>query len=166
MSRSIADVYCVRSDWYQANRDFVEKFVAGYLQSTKQLVDMRDNFEKTQKLNANYRSILSTSQKIFGEDVITSLEVDGHGLLLDCTFVGLPGQIAFFEDSGNLSGFDPVMSKALDLATTWGYAKTRSGFDPSGLEYRQIAKLAGLEYVKPKAQEGGFAESVDFFPGE
>ena len=166
MSRSIADVYCVRSDWYQANREFVDKFVAGYLKASKQLVSMRDNFEKTQRLDGQYKSILATSQKIFGEDVITSLEVDGHGLLLDCTFVGLPGQLAFFEDSGNLSGFEPVMSKSLDLATTWGYAKTRSGFNPSGLEYQKIAKIAGLEYVKPKSQEGGFAEGVEFFPGE
>lgn len=166
MSRSIADVYCVRSDWYAANREFVDKFVAGYLKAREQLVGMRDAFEKSQRLNNDYRAILSTAQKIFGSDVITSLEVDGHGLLLDCTFVGLSGQIAFFEQSGNLSGFDPIMSKSLDLATTWGYAKSRAGFEPSGLDYPQIAKLAGVEYVKPKAQEGGFAEGVEFFPGD
>ncbi|MCA9213852.1 MAG: hypothetical protein KDB27_12360 [Planctomycetales bacterium] len=166
MSRSIADVYCVRSDWYQANRDTVEKFVAGYLKASKQLVQMRDDFEKTKRLAANYRNILATSQTIFGRDVINSLEVDGHGLLLDCTFVGLSGQVAFFEDTGNLSGFNPVMSKALDLATTWGYAKVRTGFDPSGLDYKKVATIAGLEYVQPKAQEGGFAEGVEFFPGD
>ena len=42
MSRSIADVYAVRSDWYKANRDIVEKFVAGYLKATQETVAMRE----------------------------------------------------------------------------------------------------------------------------
>ena len=39
MSRSIADVYAVRSDWYRrTNRDVVQKFVAGYLKATERVV--------------------------------------------------------------------------------------------------------------------------------
>ena len=33
MSRSIADVYAVRRDWFDANKDWVKKFVAGYLKA-------------------------------------------------------------------------------------------------------------------------------------
>ena len=43
------------------------------------------------------------AQDILGDDVLPTLEVDAHGLLLDCRFVGLPGQIAFFEQAGNPS---------------------------------------------------------------
>lgn len=158
MSRSIADVYAVRSDWYKANREQVEKFVAGYLQATPKVVAMRDEFEKSQRLSGEYRSLLQTCQQIFGEEVLPTLEVDAHGLLLDCRFVGLPGQVAFFNQSGNLSGFEPKMSAALDLATKWGYASTRRGFDPANFDYRRLAKLAGVEYVEPKRvvqAEGG-----------
>ena len=126
MSRSIADVYAVRSDWYATNKDTVEKFVAGYLNAAEQVVKMRDEFEKAQKMSSQYRSLLSMSQQILGEEVLPTLEVDAHGLLLDCRFIRLPGQIAFFEQSGNLSGFERKMSDALDLATSWGYARTRS----------------------------------------
>ena len=165
MSRSIADVYCVRSDWYKQNRDFVEKFVAGYLKGTQQLVEMRKQFEDTQRMSNDYKQILTQAQQIFGEDVIPSLDIDGHGLLLDCNFARLSGQLLFFQDSGNPSGFNPVMSKALDMATSWGYTKIRSGFDPPGLDYQKISKLSGIELGSIAKSEGGFkAEGVEFIP--
>ena len=127
---------------------------------------MRDQFEKTQKMSSQYRSLLSMSQQIFGEEVLPTLEVDAHGLLLDCRFIRLPGQIAFFEQTGNLSGFERKMSDALDLATSWGYAKTRNGFAPSGLDYKKIAGIAGVEYRVPKAIVEDRGESIDMFPGD
>lgn len=166
MSRSIADVYAVRSDWYADNKATVEKFVASYLTAAEQTVKMRDDFEKTQKMSNQYRSLLQMSQQIFGEEVLPTLEVDAHGLLLDCRFIRLPGQIAFFEQTGNLSGFETKLTAALDLATSWGYAKTRNGFAPSGLDYKKIAGLAGVEYRAPKAVVGGGGEGLDMFPGD
>ncbi len=129
---------------------------------------MRKSFEDTKKLSTEYRSLLALSQKIFGASVLPTLEVDAHGLLLDCSFVGLPGQIAFFEQSGNLSGFEAKMKESLDLATSWGYAKSRNGFEPSGLDYREVAKLAGIPYEAPKATErfSNSAESTGVFFGE
>lgn len=168
MSRSIADVYAVRRDWYDANKDKVNRFVAGYLKATTELVKLRKEFEDTQKMSPAYRTILAKGQKIFGEAVLPTLEVDAHGLLLDCTFVGLPGQISFFQDPGNLSGFEGKMKESLDLATGWGYAKTRHGFDPVAMDYEAIAKLAGIEFSKPTANAPRFAdagESVDQFLG-
>jgi ABC-type nitrate/sulfonate/bicarbonate transport system substrate-binding protein len=168
MSRSIADVVAVRKDWLDANTDTVKKFVAGYLKASEDVVALRKEFESTQRMSPTYRSLLKQSQQIFGEEVIPSIEVDGHGLLLDCTFVGLPGQIAFFRDAGNLSGFDAKLTEALDLATSWGYAQRRLGFEPSSLDYKEIAKIAGVEYVEPKATErfSDAAESMDEFFGD
>lgn len=168
MSRSIADVYAVRRDWYDANQDWVKKFVAGYLKATTELVKMRKEFDDTQKMSTAYRQILAKSQRIFGEEVLPTLEVDAHGLLLDCTFVGLPGQISFFQDRGNLSGFNSKMTESLDLATGWGYAKQRFGFDPVALDYEEIAKLAHIEFVRPSKNEARFdtaGESTDMFLG-
>lgn len=150
MSRSIADVYAVRKDWYDANKDWVKKFVAGYMKATEQVVKMRNGFEESQRLNNDYRQLLTKSQTIFGEDVLPTLEIDAHGLLLDCTFTGnTAGQIAFFNDKGNLSGFEGKLKESLDLATQWGYASSRRGFDPNDFDYRKIADLAGIEYKEP-----------------
>lgn len=168
MSRSIVDVYAVRKDWFDANRDVAMKFVAGYLKGAAEVVALRQEFESSGSLTPAYRKLLTQSQEIFGQEVIPSIEVDGHGLLLDCTFVGIPGQISFFNDPTNLSGFDAKTATALDLATSWGYAKQRFGFEPPGLNYRQIASLAGLEYAEPKRTErfSADAESIDMFIGD
>ena len=166
MNRSIADVYAVRNDWYQKNKPLVEKFVAGYLKATEQTVSMRKEFESTGKLNNDYKKLLTTAQKIFGEEVLPTLEVDAHGLLLDCGFVGLPGQISFFEDSGNLNNFERKSEKALDLATSWGYASSRMGFGAPSFDYKQIASLAGIKYSTPVSGGGRFAaETLDFTEG-
>jgi ABC-type nitrate/sulfonate/bicarbonate transport system substrate-binding protein/outer membrane protein OmpA-like peptidoglycan-associated protein len=165
MSRSIADVYAVRSDWFKANRPQVEKFVAAYLAGTEATIKMRDNFESSGRMNNDYRQLLTMTQKILGADVLPTLEVDAHGLLLDCGFVGLPGQIAFFEDQGNVSGFEPTMKKSLDMAVDWGYAAARSGFDPPQLDYAALAKMANVAYVKPSTSGGRIdAETLDFSP--
>ncbi len=169
MSRSIADVYAVRRDWFDANQDWVKKFVAGYLKSSSQVVAMRKEFEDTQKMSPAYRDLLAKSQKIFGEEVLPTLEVDAHGLLLDCTFVSQAGQVEFFKSGDkNLSGFEVKTAEALKLATEWGYAKSRNGFDPNNFDYKEIAKLAGLEYKDPKFEERfeGTPESTEMFLGE
>ncbi len=168
MSRSIADVYAVRSDWFAANQDWVKKFVAGYLKASSQVVAMRTEFETAKKMSPAYRDLLGKSQKIFGEEVIPTLEVDAHGLLLDCTFVSQAGQVEFFKGGEqNLSGFEVKTSEALKLATEWGYAKSRNGFEPNNFDYKEIAKLAGLEYKEPKFAERfeGTPESNDMFLG-
>ena len=168
MSRSIADVYAVRRDWFDANKDWVKKFVAGYLKASSQVVAMRKEFEDTKKMSPAYRDLLAKSQKIFGEEVIPTLEVDAHGLLLDCTFVSQAGQMEFFGGGEqNLSGFEVKMSEALKLATEWGYAKSRNGFEPNKFDYKEIAKLAGLEYKEPTFAERfeGSPESTETFLG-
>ncbi|MCR9294227.1 MAG: ABC transporter substrate-binding protein [bacterium] len=164
MSRSIADVYAVRKDWYEANKDWVQKFVAGYLQATQEVVRMRNGFEESQRMDPKYRQLLSLSQQIFGADVLPTLEVDAHGLLLDCTFTGnTAGQISFFNDKGNLSGFDAKLKASLDLATEWGFAKSRRGFEPNDFDYREIAELAKIEYTEPKRGVTGEAISDKMF---
>ncbi len=166
MSRSIADVYAVRKDWYDANKDWVKKFVAGYMKATEQVVKMRNSFEDSQRLNNDYRQLLTKAQTIFGEEVLPTLEIDAHGLLLDCTFTGnIAGQIAFFNDKGNLSGFESKLKESLDLATQWGYASSRRGFDPNDFDYRKIADIAGIEYKEPVKTRRfeNQAESADLF---
>ena len=155
MSRSIADVYAVRSDWYKANREWVEKFVAGYLKATNEVVSLRNSFEKSGKMTPEYRKLLTMSQNIFGKDVLPTLEEDAHGLLLDCTFVGMPGQLSFFEDAGNLNGFDKKMDAALDLATNWGYASGRYGFVPPKFDYPTLGRISGIK-VESSASSSKF----------
>ena len=154
LSRSVADVYAVRKDWFDAHREECENFVAGWLAGRDRVVTLRNQFEEgTGRMDGDYRELLLSAQSIFGEDVMPNLEIDAHGLLLDCQFANLPGQIEFFRTEGNLVGFDAKLSDALDMATAWGYATVRNGFEPAPFDYREIARKAGVEYAEPERRE-------------
>lgn len=132
-SYSIADVYACRKDWYEQNRDWVAKFSAGYLKGAESLIDLQKAYLADG--SDEYMELLQLTQSIYGEDVIPSLEADAHGLLLDCTFAGHPGNIAFFSDQNPYRGFSAFQRRALDMASQRGYAEVRQGFIPSDLDW-------------------------------
>lgn len=133
LSRSIADVYVCRKDFYDANKELVTKFVAGYLKACEEIIDLKKEYES--KGSTVYKNLLQLTQDIYGKTTIPTVE-DAHGLLADCTFVGYPGNVAFFTEKGSLHGFDSFLQSALALATSRGYAKERMALFPSGLDYQ------------------------------
>lgn len=133
LSKSIADVYLCRKDFYDANETMVTKFVAGYIKASEEVIELKKQFEKSG--SSEYMKLLKLTQDIYGADVIPTLEEDAHGLLSDCAFVGHPGNIAFFQKAGNLHGFEAKQRSALDLANSLGLASIRAGFVPSPLDW-------------------------------
>lgn len=164
MSRAIADVYAVRKDWFDKNRSWVEKFAAGYFAGSEKVVELRNRFAQNSQRDQTYFAILQQAQDILGKEVLPTLDVDAHGLLLDASFVGLPGNRGFFTDKGNLDGFDAKSKAALDLAVGQGYAKIRAGLMTANLDYDAIAKLGNLKFVTSQGGDRFAAESVDAFP--
>ena len=158
LSRSIADVYVCRKDFYDANRDMVTKFVAGYFKASEEVIDLKKQYES--RGSQKYMKLLKLTQNIYGRDVIPTLEEDAHGLLSDCTFVGYPGNIAFFTQKNNLHGFDVMQKSALDLAVGQGYAKVRSGLIPSSLNYNSATFTNYLTKTSLKQQDRFRAEAV------
>lgn len=170
MSGSIADIYAVRSDWFKANRDTVEKFTAGFLRGTEEVRTLRDEYEKSgQALNRipKYKRTLQYALDAFGAETISSLEIEGHGLLLDCEFARLTGQIEFFEGiydaSGrkrsNPIGFEAKTDAALLMAKNWGYARQIHRFKQANWDYESVARQARLNYIKPKTTAEGPAKA-------
>lgn len=157
LSRSIADVYVCRKDFYDANKALVTKFVAGYLKACEEIIDLKKKYESTG--SPAYNSLLQLTQDIYGKTTIPTLE-DSHGLLSDCTFTGYPGNVTFFTEKGNLSGFETFQKSALDLAVSRGYAKERMGLFPSGLDYKSPLFLTYLTRTKVERQERFNAEVV------
>ncbi|QDT15265.1 hypothetical protein CA12_13480 [Alienimonas californiensis] len=114
LNRSVADVYAVRKDDFDAHRDQCEALVAGWLAGRERVVKLRNDFEAGNgRMSPEYRKLLESAQGVFGKDVMPNLEVDAHGLLLDCQFANLPGQIEFFRTEGNLVGFDAKLVENL-----------------------------------------------------
>jgi outer membrane protein OmpA-like peptidoglycan-associated protein len=166
MSRSIADVYAVRKDFYESHRKVVEQFAAGYLKATEQLVEMKKAFDQT-GAQADYQKLLGLTQQILGKDVLPTAD-DTHGLISDAFFVGLPGNVSFFNQQGNLSGFDKKQQAAVELAAERGYAGTAVAIAKADLDYGQLASVGTLKTPAKAAPQNRFAEMspTDLFPDD
>ncbi len=149
-SRSIADVYVVRKDFYEANREWCEKFASGYLKAAEEIIDMKKEYESSG--SKKFQSLLQMAQNIYGKQVLPTVEEDAYGLILDCSYVGHPGNVKFFQGENNLTGFDAFQKSALDLAQKRGYATIRAGLAPSPLNWSSSTFIGYLN--KTESREG------------
>ena len=110
-AKVIADVYAVRLDYFEANRDKVQAFTRSVLRGQEALQKLNSN-KKSQQ--AKYRQVLSSASKlVWGSAEMTS---DTEALMADCTFVGHGGNVAFFTGQGttrNLEKMSEQIQKAL-----------------------------------------------------
>lgn len=157
LSRSIADVYVCRKDFYDANKALITRFVAGYLKAAEEVIAEKKLFEKNG--SKTYQDLLKLTQSIYGKEVIPVPD-EAHGLLSDASFVGYPGNVVFFREKGNLSGFEKFQESALNLAVGQGYAGTRMGLFPSTLDYDSAAFKSYLANTKVERKERFRAEAV------
>ncbi len=170
MSRSIADVYACRKDFYDKNKDWVEKFVAGYLKASEEVVDVKNRAaNKDKAAEAQYKKIIKQAQDIWGKDPAfkdaVAKEDDVDGLISDAVFVGLPGNETFFTARGNLSGFAFKQTQALVLPpdpTSDRHKVNPRKFLAGDLDYTRLRKLGNLLGRKPsKPRISGSAEELD-----
>ncbi len=157
LSRSIADVYVCRKDFYDAQKPLITKFVTGYLKACEEVLELKRQYEG-QGSDA-YKSLLQLTQDIYGKSAIPTLE-DAHGLLSDCVFAGYPGNVAFFTQANNLTGFEAFQKSALDLAVSRGYARERMGLFPHDLDFKSPAFLEYLTKTQLERGERFRAEAV------
>ena len=152
MKRSIADVYACRKDYFDTHRDVVEKFAAGYLKATEEVLAIK----KTGADSQRYKTMLKLARDRFPD---LKSDDDADGLIADAVFVGLPGNYSFFKDKGNLSGFAVKQKAALDLALDLGDAKVRRDMLPAELDYAKLKALGDLTAVVDPPQVERFADA-------
>lgn len=158
LSRSIADVWAVRADFWKSDPQAVERFTNAYLRSVEELVALKNDYEA--KGSDRYMATLQLAQDIFGADAVPTLEEDVHGLLMDCSFVGHPGNVAFFTDERNLTGFDVFSERSMDLAVSQGYATQRVPVGRSPIDWSSAAITQGLSKTDIDRGERFKAEAV------
>ena len=150
LSRSIADVYACRKDFFDAHRDIVERFAAGYLKGGEELLDLKQQAGKKDKDGlVKYKSILEMTKAIYGKEAVPDDEA-ADGLISDANFVGLPGNVGFFLDPGNLSGFESRQKAAIALALALKNVKAPSEFLKADFgNYTRIKSIGSLASAIP-----------------
>jgi ABC-type nitrate/sulfonate/bicarbonate transport system substrate-binding protein len=148
MNRSIADIYVCRKDFYDAHKDWVDKFVYGYLKGAEDLTDMA----KVKPQTPEYKKVLEMTQAIYGKEAIPTLE-DADGLISDADFAHFLGNSLFFTaGEKNTVGFEAVQKHALDLAVGQKYVSKQIPLEKTPFSYSG-APFTGLKYLKPREPE-------------
>ncbi|MBI4181619.1 MAG: hypothetical protein HY520_01470 [Candidatus Aenigmarchaeota archaeon] len=157
-SRSIADVILVRKDFYDRQQQTVQKIVNGLFRATEQFVTLSKKADGT---DPEFVRILEQSRQIWGTEVFPTLD-DIRGLATeDCSFVGYPGNVVFFTEKGNLTGFEAHQKASLDMVLAMGICRIRTGFFPSGFDYGSAVLAAGLTKTGTIREAGFRAEAVE-----
>lgn len=163
MSRSIVDGYWVREDVWKKHRDWCEKFTAGYHKALAQMKEEQKAYRDGAGNSPEYVKLLDQLIAFYGEEALPAGREDAHGLILDAAFVGLQGNESFFTDPQNINNFEAKQKSALDLANALGYTDKRLGFSEPDWDYKRLASLAGIPYVKPEMSGGRIkAEALSF----
>lgn len=157
LSRSVADVYLVRSDFLANNYDWCMNFAAGYLKAVEEVIDHRNAWES--RGSQEYEELLEMAQKIYGTDVLPTIEEDAHGLLADCTFVGHPGNVAFFTEENNPNGFDAFATNGIAMSQNLGIL-SRGRLKPSTLDWGSASFTGYLAKTGAVRQERFNPEAV------
>ncbi len=168
-NRIITDVYAVRSDYLQVNRDSVNDFVHGLLIAQEQL-------ENTMKLKSgNYDEILSASADLLLDD--REAKEDVIAMYGDADLMGYPQNVDFFGNSNSARNFERLVTEVqkslLDLGMVskitsldhakWDYAKLALGLkNTSGVEVPRFESAVVQKVVESRTRQGSSEEGVLF----
>ena len=180
-NRIIADVYAVRSDFFESNRAEVEKFVQGLVQGEDAL---RKLVENKQARAAEFKDAMSAAAR----ELLDSPQAisDTEGMYKDADFAGVAGNAAFFGKADNPRSFAALnkeiqgafsalglMAKAAPLEHAgWDYRKLGAGADVVAAETRRfdaekVATMVARKQSQGKLQEGElFSFEVFFKPNQ
>jgi outer membrane protein OmpA-like peptidoglycan-associated protein len=137
-SRIISDVYAVRSDYLETNRDDVEKFVHGLMLAEEQLRDLYKNKESRM---AEFKSMIKASAEI----LLDSPEAvsDAESLYTDCEYVGFSGNVKFFGDPNYPRNMTNLTAQIQDAFLKIGLLSKKVSIDHARFDYNTLK--AGLK---------------------
>jgi len=172
-NRIIADVYAVRSDYFQSNKNDVENFVGALLKAEEKLKSL---FKK--KSGSEYKQMLSSSAKILLDSVQATADV--QGLYADCQFVGWDGNVKYFSTPNYQRSFSVLtkeiqpsfiqlglLSKQTSLQqANWDYEKLRAGLSNTGRTTAPAFKQEEVATIIARRQQQGTLGSGELFKFE
>ena len=172
-NRIIADVYAVRSDYFQSNKNDVENFVSGLLKAEEKLQTL---FKK--KSGNEYKQTLTSSAKILLDSAQATADV--QGLYADCRFVGWDGNVKYFATPNYQRSFSVLtkeiqpsfmqlglLSKKTSLQqANWDYEKLRAGLNNTGGKAAPAFKQEEVATIIARRQQQGSLGSGELFKFE
>lgn len=132
-SRIIADVYAVRSDYLQSNRDQVERFVRGLIDGETAL---RTLVAAKSSRAGDYKTTMSAAAKLLLDS--DKAIADTEGMYGDAQFVRAAGNIAFFNDAKNPRRMDQLNSEIQAAFTGLGLIGQKIAIAGSPFDFSRL----------------------------
>jgi ABC-type nitrate/sulfonate/bicarbonate transport system substrate-binding protein/outer membrane protein OmpA-like peptidoglycan-associated protein len=156
-NRIIADVYAVRSDFFQSNRKQVEAFVHGLLLGTQELKGLFNNKEKNL---AEYKALASASAAILLDSAQAT--ADAEALYGDCEFAEFRGNVKFFGDEKWPRSMNRLVEEIQSAFITIGLLGRKSSLEQARWDYNVLrAGLTGIDDVQaPRFKSEAVAQVV------
>jgi outer membrane protein OmpA-like peptidoglycan-associated protein/ABC-type nitrate/sulfonate/bicarbonate transport system substrate-binding protein len=141
----IADIYAVRSDYFDAHKNEVSKFVRCLLRAQEELNGLKS--DKSQQ--AKYRQLLGNSADLLlGAPQATG---DVEALLADCRYVGHTGNVQFFGGKGTTRNFKVLTEEIQDFFIKLGLLRENVQLVPPGWDFTALG--TGLKLAEKTVEE-------------
>jgi len=181
-NRIIADVYAVRSDYFQSHKREVEGFVHGLMMARQQV---RELFKSKETRIGDYKKMLGAAAEILLDSAQAT--GDAQALYGDCEFVGFAGNVKFFGDekwprnmsrlTGEIqSAFIAIglLSKQVPLSQAqWNYDNFRAGLvgidavEAPRFKKEEVARVVAKKQAMGTLDEGElFSFEINFKPNQ
>jgi len=141
-NKIIYDVYAFRKDYFDANKAKVESFVKSLFLAEEMLQDLSKNPQ-----NPKFVSMISKGASYFQLD-----KDEVQDLLLDCSFLGYNGNVAFFTGTGTTRNFATLNSEISKALRTLGILKTSPKMLHANWDYTRLATGLKKATAAPQAE--------------
>jgi len=132
-SRVIADVYAVRSDYFEKNRAEVEKLVRALFKAQE---DFAELLAAKSARRAEFQQLMSRSADLLlGSPQATP---DVEALLGDCEFVGHPGNVAFFTGRGTTRNLENLTGEISNAFSKMGLVSAKVDLEAPGWDWAAL----------------------------
>tara|TARA_Y100001960_G_scaffold328546_1_gene417586 strand:- start:11403 stop:13130 length:1728 start_codon:yes stop_codon:yes gene_type:complete len=174
----VADVYAVRSDFYEANKDKLQEFVHSYFMAHESVGELVKD-KNTRKAEYN-KWLQSSSQQLMGTpDLIEDME----GLFLDANHTGFAENVSFFTNDRDARNFDRlskeinealfsmklIKSKNPIAKAEWNWESLRKGLRHADqvvvpkFNREQVSKVVAEMQARGTLEDGQFLREQVYF---
>ena len=137
-SRIISDVYAVRKDFFDKNRETVKKFVKALLTAEETL---RDMFKR--KSGKEYKPLLQVDGALLLDDQNAVSGVEG--MYFDAEMAGFNGNVKFFADNDYPRNYQALSKEIQESLIAMGTMKVQVPILAAGWDYNEMR--TGLRYA-------------------
>ncbi len=150
-SRIIADVYAVRSDYFNRNKSKVKSFVRALFKGEEALQGM---YAKRREKSQEYKKLMSHAAELLFDSPQAVPDVEA--LLGDCEFVGYDGNVRFFTGKGTTRTMARLTREGQDSFIKMGLMRSKVTLRSAKWDYAGLSKGLANVSLKPKPQKKKF----------